>query len=288
MGRLLQEGTDACISIQGVITHSVTNQINSLEHPAVDKTVHVNWNVLSALVLGWNGLRGPQHQRKRNEHRVVRHVSPDASPLPEAVNDVTFVLGVRRARCEGSVRIEVTRRVELARVVAIDSGVLVAQPDIHETHRSLGNEHSLVPVVFQRTMGDPDGQTGSPSKDLLHHGAQVREARKIGERRDPAAAYNGVQFCLGSSLSFGESDHSEHPPIHRAGRGLRTCTAGAALSARSEKTIYLQKVTHYIVLASHAISCSSRPWRLCFLMNVALKLGRSMPLACQWVKRCNP
>ena len=94
-----------------------------------------------------------------HEHRIIGHMSSDADPLSEAIDDMAFVLCVWRTRCESSVRVEMTRRVELSRIVTIYSGVLVAQPNIHDTRRSLGNEHALVPVVLERTMGDPNGQT---------------------------------------------------------------------------------------------------------------------------------
>ena len=144
-------------------------------------------------VLARRKIHGPEHHGVRDEHRVVRDVPPDADPPPKAVHDVALVLRIRRARRErAAVRAEVARGVEARRVRAVHRRVVVARRDVHEAHRALGDEHALVPVVRERAVRDPDGQHGPPPEDLLDHGAQVGQAREVGERRDPASSHDGV------------------------------------------------------------------------------------------------
>jgi hypothetical protein len=197
-----------------------------LEHPAIEISVHVDGNLPPALVLGRAEFHRPEHDGERDEHRVVRDVPPDAYPLPEPVHDVALVLRVRRARRErAAVRREMAGRVEARCVLAVHRRVVVAHPDVHDAHAPLRDEHALVPVVLDGTMGDPDGQDGPPSEDLLDHGTQVGQIWEIGERRDPVPTHHGVQFGLGSPLGLGEGNHGEHPPVYRAGRGLGARTA---------------------------------------------------------------
>jgi len=198
-----------------------------LYHPIVDIVVHVDGDVPSVLVLGREDLHSPEHHGERDEHGVVRDVPPDAFPLPKAVHDVALVLRVLRTRRERlAVRREVPRRVEPRRVLAVDVRVPVAQPDVHEAHGPLRDEHALVPVVLDGTMRDPDGQNGPPSEDLFDHCAQVGQAGEIGERWDSSSTHHRVQLGLSSPLSFGKGDHGKHPPVHRAGRSLGSGTAG--------------------------------------------------------------
>ena len=166
---------------------------NLLNHAAIEIAIHVDGDVPPVLVLVQHKFHGPEHHSVRNEHRVVRDVPAHADPLPKAIHNVAFVLGIWRTRRERrAVRGEVPRGVKQLCIGAVDRRVVVTYRDVHEAHRSLWDEHALVPVILQRAVRDPDGENGSPSEDLFDHSAQVGQVREIGERRDPASTHHGV------------------------------------------------------------------------------------------------
>lgn len=224
-GRLAEKGQTSVTNVSFGGKSRTNDTSNLLNHPAVDIVVHVDQDVPSVLVLDRSDVHGPEHHGECDEHRVVRDVPPDAYPLPKAVHDVALILSVRRTRRERAVRIEVPRRVERRRVVAVNLRVVIAQPDVDDAHGPLRDEHALVPIVLDGTMRDPDGQNGPPSKDLFNHGTKVGQAGKIGEGRDSASTNHGVQLVLSSPLRLREGDHGKHPPIYRAGRSLCAGTA---------------------------------------------------------------
>src|SRR5216684_8017293 len=165
---------------------------DSLDHSAIEILVYDDGDVLPVFIFGWHNVHSPENHSVSDEHRIVRDVSPNANPLPKAVHDVPFVLCIRRTRRERTVRIEVTSGIELRRVLAVNLRVVVAHRDVHHAHSSLWDEHALVPIVLEGTVWDPHGENGPPSEDLFDHGTQVRQARKIRERRYSASTHYGV------------------------------------------------------------------------------------------------
>ena len=65
---------------------------------------------------------------------------------------MTVLLGIRRARRDVAIGVEMPRRFEMRSILAIDLGVAVQVPHIGDTDRALGNEHPLVPVILDYLM----------------------------------------------------------------------------------------------------------------------------------------
>ena len=187
--------------------------------------IHVQGKKLSRCILLTLNLARPQQNRDADEHRVVGDVSTDAQPTPKAVRNVPRLSGIRRARRNVPIGVEMARRIKMRRTLAVDLGVAVQVPHVWNADRALRDEHPFVPVVLGYLMWQPHWSSWPPSQDFLDHGIDVGQGRTIGEGWRTRAAHNCVELGLCTGLCLWVCKHRECPPSHYSRYGPATSDA---------------------------------------------------------------